>query len=294
MTSTSNQWDIVSSVGLTALGVAAARAIDSAREDALVHDALAERFVEAARPPVPLPTHPDHLRTHENADKWAWTSDFMGIRSRYFDEFFAAATADGIRQVVILAAGLDVRAQRLDWPAGCRLFEVDQPKVLEFKDEVLSEAGATADCQRRLVRTDLREDWSQALLDAGFDPARPTAWLAEGLLTYLPPEAQEQLFDTIHRHSAPGSRVGVEYVRDMQTLLKHPKFHGATDQFGVDLGELWNREQRRLAEDQLRDLGWTVDVELGREAAARYGRALDTESGAMIGEHGVLFSAQRH
>ena len=291
MTST-DQWDIVSSVGLTALGVAAARAIDSAREDALVHDPLAERFVELAQPPTPLPTRPEHLGTGTEAGKWGWTADFMGIRSRYFDELFAEATADGVRQVVVLAAGLDVRAQRLDWPADCHVFEVDQPRVLEFKDEVLAETGAQQGCQRHLVRADLREDWSRALLAAGFDPSRPTAWLAEGLLTYLPAQAQEQLFDTVRRLSAPGSRIGVEYVRDMPTLLAHPKFRGSTDQFGVDLGELWNREPRRAAEDQLRDLGWTVEVEHGREVATRYGRALDPDAGAMIGEHGILLSGR--
>ena len=116
----------------------------------------------------------------------------------------------GIRQVVILAAGLDSRAYRLDWPAGTTVFEIDQPKVLEYKTSTLDAHGADPRAHRIPVAVDLRDDWPAALTDAGFDSAQPTAWLAEGLLPYLPPDAQDRLFELVTTHSAPGSQIAVE------------------------------------------------------------------------------------
>ncbi|MGH3773421.1 MAG: SAM-dependent methyltransferase [Pseudonocardiaceae bacterium] len=153
----------------------------------------------------------DHRSENQSeADKrWAnfWTvmAGYIGIRSRFFDEYFRDACTTGVRQVVILAAGLDTRAFRLPWPARVELFEIDQPNVLEFKDSVLAEQGARAGCARHVVPIDLRADWPGALLRANFDPRLPTAWLAEGLLGYLPGTAVEALFAHVHRLSAVGS-----------------------------------------------------------------------------------------
>ena len=135
------------------------------------------------------------------------------MRTHFFDAYFAEATraADaGIRQVVILAAGLDSRAYRLAWPDGTVVYEIDLPKVLEYKAQTLAQHGAEPTTDRRAVAVDLRHDWPQALRDAGFDPARPTAWLAEGLLPFLPADAQEAMFDSVDQLSGPGSRVAVE------------------------------------------------------------------------------------
>ena len=193
------QWDIVSSVGLTALVVAAGRSVDTHRRDGLISDPYAERFVAAAEPPTPLPTRPVTPRSDSEDELWQMMSGYMGVRTRFFDEFFDAAGRAGIRQAVILAAGLDARAQRLEWAPGTTLFEVDQPAVLAFKDEVLGEApgGGRPRCDRRTVAVDLRDDWTGALGGAGFDPSAPTAWLAEGLLPYLPAEAQEALLEAV-------------------------------------------------------------------------------------------------
>ena len=113
---------------------------------------------------------------------------------------------------MILASGLDSRAYRLAWPAGTVVYEIDQAEGVEFKTRVLADLGAQPTAERRTVGIDLREDWPTALKAAGFDPAAPTAWLAEGLLIYLPPEAQDRLFDTITGLSAPGSALATEYV----------------------------------------------------------------------------------
>ena len=134
----------------------------------------------------------------------------MAVRTKFFDEFFLDATNAGIRQVVILASGLDARAYRLPWPDGTTVYEIDQPQVIEFKSRTLAELGAQPTAHRRAVAIDLRDDWPAALRAAGFDPAQPSAWSAEGLLGYLPPDAQDRLLDTITELSAPGSRIATE------------------------------------------------------------------------------------
>jgi hypothetical protein len=85
--------------------------------------------------------------------------------------------------VVLLAAGLDTRAFRLTWPDGVRLFELDLPDLVDYKERVLAEQAAVPRCQRTVLRVDLREDWPARLESAGLRPGEPTAWLIEGLLT---------------------------------------------------------------------------------------------------------------
>jgi methyltransferase (TIGR00027 family) len=114
--------------------------------------------------------------------------DAMAARTRYFDSFFLDATQAGIRQAVILASGLDARAYRLAWPADMTVFEIDQPRVIEFKSTTLAGLRAAPTADLRTVSIDLRLDWPAALRDAGLDSDRPTAWIAEGLFGYLPPE----------------------------------------------------------------------------------------------------------
>jgi hypothetical protein len=104
------------------------------------------------------------------------------IRTRFFDDYLTAAIAARCHQVVLLAAGLDTRALRLAWPAGTRVFEIDLPGVLSFKDSVLAAQGAVPRCERIKVPADLCTDWTAALAEAGFDRSTPAAWLAEGLL----------------------------------------------------------------------------------------------------------------
>ncbi len=172
-------------VGRTAIGVAHVRAEESRRPDRLFHDPYAEAFVAAA--PNTLPT--EHEASHDLA---AWGAEWAvhaTIRTRFFDDYLLAAGAAGCRQVVLLAAGLDTRALRLDWPEGTRVFELDLPDMLTFKERVLADhpsRPAPAPCERTTVAVDLRADWPAALTGAGFDPSQPTAWLAEGLLITSP------------------------------------------------------------------------------------------------------------
>ncbi|MGA8331995.1 MAG: class I SAM-dependent methyltransferase [Mycobacterium sp.] len=206
-----DDWDITTSVGATALLVATARALEAQKPDPLAVDPFAEVFcrkVGGSSADVldgKLPEHP--LKSLDWGQHFV---NFQGARTRYFDDYFRQATEAGVRQVVILAAGLDSRAYRLSWPDGTTIFELDRPQVLDFKRDVLTEHGAKSNAERREVAIDLREDWPQALRDNGFDATEPSAWIAEGLLVYLPAAAQQQLFSGIDALAAPGSYVGVE------------------------------------------------------------------------------------
>jgi methyltransferase (TIGR00027 family) len=267
MGATDQQWDIVSSVGLTALAVAAGRAVETARPDALIQDAWAARFVDRADPPAPMPTSPtDPLATTLG---WRYLTDLMAVRSRFFDDYLGAVSATGIRQIVVLAAGLDVRAYRLKWPRECQWFELDQPEVLQFKDSVLAENGAQPGCQRHAVAADLRQDWPTALEAAGFDPTRPTAWLAEGLLQYLSAATEDRLLTHIDRLSAPGSHLAATHSDGP------PSLDWAAQELGLDFTQLIHSEPRPPLAQRLRSHGWHMRAsESLPEAGQRLGRPL--------------------
>jgi methyltransferase (TIGR00027 family) len=269
------QWDIVTGVGVTALGVAAGRSMETHRADGLVADPFAESFVEAARPPEPMPTRlDDHGATAD--PMWSSMSTYIGVRSRFFDRYFEDAVESGIDQLVLLASGLDTRAYRLDLPGGCRLFEIDQPKVLEFKEAVLEEQGASPRCDRVAVAIDLREDWPSALRKAGFDPDRPTAWLAEGLLPYLPADAERALFTNVDELSGPGSRIAIEYIRNEGLPeFDDEEIRRTTDRMGIDIADLWHVEGKGDPTVFLTDRGWSVRADSIVALADSYQRSLE-------------------
>jgi methyltransferase (TIGR00027 family) len=209
-------WDIATSVGTTAVMVAAARAAETDRPDPLIRDPFAKVLVSEAGTGVWEKMLDSSLLDQvaeidaEAAAVFEHMRGYQAVRTHFFDAHFAGAMAAGIRQVVILASGLDSRAYRLEWPAGTSVYEIDQPKVLEYKAATLEAHGATPSADRHEVAIDLRQDWPAALIAAGFDPKAPTAWLAEGLLMYLPADAQDRLFTQISELSAPGSRIAAE------------------------------------------------------------------------------------
>ena len=212
-----DNWDLASSVGVTATMVAAGRAMATKDPRHLIDDQFAEPLVRAVGIEFFVKMMDGNLDTSQfdniAPDRVAAMITGMAMRTRFFDDYFASACEiGGIRQAVILASGLDSRAYRLPWPAGAVVYELDQPAVIDFKIGVLATLGAQPTAQHRTVGIDLREDWPTALTAAGFNPAVPTAWLAEGLLIYLPADAQDRLFDTITDLSAPGSAVATEYA----------------------------------------------------------------------------------
>ena len=229
-----DSWDLASSVGATATAVAARRAMASKGPNPLIDDPFAEPLVNAVGVDAFIRMMNGEIEVAE--DDPAFTprrlSEGMAVRTRFFDSFFTDAAAAGVRQAVILASGLDTRAYRLPWPAGTVLYEIDQPKVIEFKSRTLADLGAAPTADRRAVGIDLRDDWPAALRDSGFDTARPAAWIAEGLLGYLPPDAQDRLFDNITALSARGSRIGTGYV---------PNIRDRIEKRGNEISERWRR-----------------------------------------------------
>jgi len=197
----------------TALGVAMVRARESHQDDRLFDDPYAQTFVDAAPGAFPEePKTPEELAAlGPMASLGAVFYVHAVIRTRFFDDYLTAATAAGCSQVVLLAAGLDTRAFRLPWPQRTRVFEVDLPDVLAFKDSVLATQGAVPHCERTTVPADLRADWTAALTEAGFDRTSPAGWLAEGLLVYLSAAEAERLLDGISELSAPGSQLAFEH-----------------------------------------------------------------------------------
>ncbi|AOW92718.1 SAM-dependent methyltransferase [Rhodococcus sp. WMMA185] len=269
MRSGGDAWSIVDSVGLTALAVAALRAAESSGPDALIRDEFALCFVEATGEPnfIGLLNDPASLRHMPIAG-------FMRVRTKFFDDFFLSAAALGVRQAVILAAGLDARAYRLDWPPGTTVFEVDQPKVLEFKGEVLAEHDARPKADRRPVAVDLRDDWPAALEAAGFDRSQPAAWSVEGLLPYLPGSAHDALFARIDELSPPGSHLAVDNFGDSSTAQR---FAAIGDRFfdsslfdGNDVSELFYSDERAHPPTWLSEHGWSVQSASSLDLAERY------------------------
>ncbi|TFV58063.1 SAM-dependent methyltransferase [Mycobacterium sp. PS03-16] len=286
-------WDLASSVGATATAVAASRALASQGPQPLLDDRFADPLVRA----VGIETFVDLIdgRLPVPADAGltpAVMNEQITVRTRYFDDVFRDAVAAGIRQAVILASGLDTRAYRLSWPAGTVVYEIDQPQVIDFKTRVLDDLGAAPAADRRTVRIDLREDWPAALGAAGFDSSAPTAWIAEGLLIYLPPEAQDRLLENVTALSAPGSRFATEHMDTTELpddwaekLTERSKRLGS----GIDLVDLFYTGERRAAGAHLRDLGWQIEVLTGENAYAAQGFAVpDDEFRAMMGGSGYL------
>jgi methyltransferase (TIGR00027 family) len=304
-------WDLASGVGATATMVAAARAMASKADDALIDDPFAEPLVLAVGVDfftrlVTGELRPEDLDSDSESVGMQRMTDNMAVRTKFFDEFFLTSTEGGIRQVVILASGLDSRAYRLAWPAGTTVYEIDQPDVIEFKTRTLSELGAEPTAERRTVAMDLRYDWPSALIEEGFDPNQPTAWSAEGLLGYLPPDAQDRLLDTITELSAPGSRVAVESVPNidpadhekaverMQAASDRWRDHG----FDLDFAELVYLGDRNEAAAYLGDHGWHLNRQSVNELFAANGLPpIEVEEEANFGElqyvSGVLRGAQR-
>jgi methyltransferase (TIGR00027 family) len=286
-------WDLASSVGATATGVAAARALASKQPNPLINDPYADALVKAVGV--------EHLNKLadgelEHGDDLLFNRRQMceqiAVRTRYFDDFFIGAVSAGIRQAVILASGLDTRAYRLPWPRDAVVFEIDQPQVIEFKTNVLAGLGAEPTADRRTVPIDLRDDWPAALRNSGFDPSVPTAWIAEGLLIYLPPEAQDRLFDNITALSAPGSRLATEHMdikgspdEWTERLTERSRRMGSN----LNLTELFYTTERNPADGYLASRAWDVTIRPNRKAYALNGfKYPEDDLTAFAGDSGYL------
>ncbi|AHH18272.1 methyltransferase [Nocardia nova SH22a] len=192
----------VAGVAMTAVGVAVIRARETARADRLYADPLARMFADAARAGF---GEQRWARLTALADQF-YEGRTVGVR--LVDDRFRAAADAGIRQFVLLGAGLDTRAFRMDLPPRVQIYEIDLPETFAFKEPILDAAGAVASCGRRVVIADLRSDWQKALLDSGFRPDLPTSWVDEGSLGRLTQEWNQRVVTTLTGLSAPGSLFG--------------------------------------------------------------------------------------
>lgn len=243
------------SFGLTARWTAAARAQESARPDALFTDPWAEA-----------------LAGREGAE---WLQSRGGsvapmvVRTKYFDDFMQRIVRDeGIRQVVIVAAGLDTRACRLNWPADLHWYELDQPFVLHYKQHILQTAGVRANCKRKAVGVDLSTNWQTSLQTMGFETFVPTLWLLEGLLFYLPDEAGLHVLQAVDGLSAPGSWLGFDCVNHatLTSPITHAWIEMQAAQGAAWLGALDDPEA------YLGGLGWSAALTAPGMPDANYGR----------------------
>ena len=262
-----DNWDLASSVGATATMVAAGRAMASKDPRGLINDPFAEPLVRAVGLDLFTKMMDGELELSSvesvSPTRLQAITDGMAVRTKYFDDYFVNATQAGVRQAVILASGLDSRAYRLPWPAGTVVYELDQPQVIEFKTTTLAGLGAEPTATRRTIPIDLRQDWPAALKAAGLDTTAPTAWLAEGLLIYLPPEAQDRLFDNITALSAPGSTVATEFVPGIidfdpdrvSQMASTFREHG----LDMDMASLVYTGQRNHVVDYLKGKGWDAE-----------------------------------
>ncbi|HJR90638.1 MAG TPA: class I SAM-dependent methyltransferase [Aeromicrobium sp.] len=302
-----DSWDLASSVGTTATMVAAARALASRDDEPLFDDPFAAPLVRAVGidfftrlvdGDIELPAADDGAR---------FMAQVIAVRTRFFDDFFLDATGGGnstqacgagIRQAVIPASGLDSRAYRLGWPDGTSVYEIDQPQVIEFKTSTMAAIGATPSADRRTVSIDLREDWPKALRNSGFDETEPTAWSAEGLLVYLPPDAQDRLFDNITDLSAPGSQLATEYHADAAASIGE-RAQAISRQWGeqgfdVNLTDLFYAGERNHVVDYLNGNGWQVSARPRPEMFAHYGREFpDTDSLAPLRNSLAVIATRR-
>ena len=282
-------WDIATSVGTTAVMVAAARAAETEQPDALITDPYADILVAGAGTGTWTAMLDDRILEKataidpEVAAIFRHMRNYQAVRTHFFDEHFTKAAEAGIRQIVILASGLDSRAYRLDWPAGTTVFEIDQPKVLEYKAATLAEHGVKPAAQLREVAVDLRHDWPNALRENGFDADQPTAWLAEGLLMYLPADAQDRLFTLITELSASGSRIAVETVgihSEERRARMQDRFERIAAELGIqrefDVQELmYNDPDRADVAEWLGANGWRANAVTSQVEMRRLGRYVE-------------------
>nr|AQZ37097.1 N-methyltransferase [Actinosynnema pretiosum subsp. pretiosum] len=254
----------------TSLGNAGARAQESARADRLFDDPLARAFLDAAGTGNPL--LPD--RGGGDPGLLGQIADVIVVKTVFFDAVLARAAAAGVRQVVLLAAGLDARAFRLPWPGGTVVFEVDLPDVLGFKERVVREVGAEPSCDRRVVAADLRSDWVAALVAAGLDREAPVAWLAEGALGLLDEAGCEALMAAVLGVSAAGSRFALDHTHDGWKAGE--ALGGYLEGTGVRLDDLVKGGPQEPGGVWLARHGWRVDEYDVVAEAARHGRPAPT------------------
>jgi methyltransferase (TIGR00027 family) len=245
----------------TARWVAAQRARESERADCLFCDPWASRLAGREGNQALELSEKVNPRHQE-------TAAYIAIRVRFLDDFALRLASEGIRQVVLLAAGMDARAFRLPWPAGTSVYEVDHPELLQLKEDILQKEQAVPGCRRTVLGVDLGGNWTVGLEQLGFTPVEPSTWILEGLLYYLPEAAVHRVLQQVSELASPGSGLGADLVSQstltspwLQAALKQMEESGFAWKFGSD-------DPERL----LASYGWGAQVRQVGEAGANFGR----------------------
>jgi methyltransferase (TIGR00027 family) len=268
---TDNEGDVARGAHWTALSVADARAEESRRSDRWFDDPLAEVFVTSVRGSRPSQDAP--ARPPEAEVLWdAWLQLYLPLRTRFFDAFLLAACGRGCSQVVLLASGLDARAYRLGWPEGIHLFEIDLPEAVEAKERILRDANAEARCARHAIAADLRDDWTEDVVEAGFRADLPTAWLAEGITGYLTDAENDDLVSRVGSLSAAGSELSLDLFDRVRRRRLVAALCGAGARDPMET--TWQSTGPRDPSAWLASKGWLAREHDVAELAARYGRPL--------------------
>lgn len=283
-------------VGLTAVLVAAARAMETHRHDTLAEDPYAEHLVRAATAASTWPVRIEDVPDGDANPLWGRLGRYFGLRTRVFDDFLLRSTVAGARQVVLLGAGLDTRAFRLAWPQHTTVYELDQPDVLSFKRAVLADLGATPRVAHRSIGVDLRDDWAMPLVADGFDATAPSTWLAEGVLLYLPSAAERRMIDTVDRLAVPGSAMAYEVKqhRESPAVRRSPIYTATTRQTGVDLLALFDTEPRPDSAAALGDRGWSTSTHTAFDFTRQYGRGPLPEPDDALAVNRWVFADKGH
>ncbi len=243
-------------LGLTARWTAGARARESRREDRLFNDGWAAALAGEEG---------EEWIEHRSGDNGI----SITVRTRFFDDFLQRVTSQhAIRQIVLMAAGLDTRAFRLSWPEQTRLFELDQPQVLKAKEQVLTAAAAQPTCERKMREVDLTGPWREALLQADFHSHQPSVWLLEGFLHYLPNENVTRILDEITSLATPGSWIGFDGINS--AMLTSPWTRPLIESL-ANSGTPWMSTMDD-PEAFLAMRGWKASLTLPGEEEANYGR----------------------
>jgi methyltransferase (TIGR00027 family) len=244
--------EIENQVSQTSQYVAAARAVEHKRADRLFSDPLAEKLAGKKIISEILPL----IEEYEKRGK-----PMIEVRTRFFDDFLLASTTD-IRQVIILGAGMDTRSFRLPWHPDTYLYEIDRPEVMQRKESLL---GSTpAKCHRHSLAIDLRQLWSEQLIETGFQPSKPSVWLLEGLLYYLTETEVRTLLRTISDLTAQGSKLGADLVNEKNKQEKNQRL----DRRWAKLWQSGCDEPEKL----FAEFGWQASVVQYGDRAASFGR----------------------
>jgi methyltransferase (TIGR00027 family) len=263
----------------TALAVAAGRAVETSRADPLVADPFASALVVAARSHLDLPTvwPAEPAEAPPLQQPLLLASIYIGMRTRFIDDFLQSDTPTA--QTVVLGAGLDTRAFRLEWPAGAKVFEIDSATVLKFKAHVMSRLAAEPRCELISLPADLSLPWRKQLLATGFDPGQATTWVLEGLLPYLDAASQRAVLGEVAALSAPGSRAVIERAVALpKTDDIEAKLREFSEQTGLPMSELLARADPPDPVELLEPAGWRCSGHTVEELCLTYGRVLSLDA----------------